>query len=499
MIDRQALEQALKAGSRPCFEHLPLASLVSAGEGQILLANDALAQLLERPQASLIGAAVAELVPPARRAELAAAMRSADETGSCAYETEVVRRDATRIPVQIAIGAVHDPAGRVQARMMYFDDKAQRIEAERQDVQLDTLIAVVNQLPAALFAVDAQGRYLVAEGGGFAPIGIRPGQLTGASAFEVFEGVPWVIDNLRRALSGHAYTGMGEAFGTIGEATVVPVRDHENQVTGAAGITLVVTERYRAMQQRERLIAQLREAVSMRERFLPIAAHELRTPLTALRLKLDLLVRNAQRQGPRVPAAWLLPRLGELERVAGRVGRLIDELLDVARLTTGRFTLECESTDLAQLAHAVTRRMRPAFERMGSRLSLAAEHPVLGCWDPLRIEHVLENLLSHALERGAHGGHVEVQIKSDASHAVVVVRDHGPDMPSDDQAPPSERFVRREPLESSGLGLRLYLTREIVHAHGGSIRFESLQGRGGALIATLPRGQAQESSAAETS
>ncbi len=227
------------------------------------------------------------------------------------------------------------------------------------------------------------------------------------------------------------------------------------------------------------LYAELRQALAARDEFLSVAAHELRTPITPIALQLGWALRSLDR-GDAATAR------SAVERVLANVRRttqVVDELLDVSRVVQERVVLDRQPMDLAAVARDVVERFRAA-ER--SRIALHVPEPVPGRWDRLRIEHVLENLLANALKFGADGP-VEVAVGRSGGIARVAVSDHGIGIAPEDQARIVERFARAVTMRHfGGLGLGLWLVRQLVEAHGGTVEVSSSPGRGSTFSVLLP-------------
>lgn len=246
-----------------------------------------------------------------------------------------------------------------------------------------------------------------------------------------------------------------------------------------------ITNRKRAEAERELLYRQALEAIRARDEFLSVASHELKTPLTSLRLQVELLLRSARRAAVRRPEQ-IQGKLEVAIRQVDRLARLVEELLDVSRIKTGRLALEPEEIDLVALVRDVVARFSNDAARAGSRLDLAAEGPVVGTWDRLRIEQVLTNLISNALKFGA-GRPVEVTIRSHGPLAEVEVRDHGIGIAPEDVERIFHRFERAVSARAyGGLGLGLYIARQLVEAHGGTIRVDSRPNEGARFTVELP-------------
>jgi PAS domain S-box-containing protein len=233
------------------------------------------------------------------------------------------------------------------------------------------------------------------------------------------------------------------------------------------------------------LYHEAQKAIGLRDGFLQVAAHELRTPVTALKLNAQALLARARRE-----EAWserTVARLAGLERGVSRLGMLVDELLDISRVTSGRLVLHPEEVDLAELLREVAERSRSEAGRAGCALRVLVPGPVVSRWDRLRLEQVLSNLLSNAFKYGA-GRPVEVALSASEARALLKVRDEGIGIDPAVHERIFERFERAvSDRHYGGLGTGLWMTREIVNAMGGCIRVESAPGQGATFTVELPR------------
>ncbi|MFP2925382.1 ATP-binding protein [Pyxidicoccus sp. 3LG] len=235
------------------------------------------------------------------------------------------------------------------------------------------------------------------------------------------------------------------------------------------------------IEHRKRVEKELLEALKLRDDFLSIAGHELKTPLAVLQLQVHSLQGLAEARGDAV----LKEKLARARRQTERLTVLTDELLDVARLSAGRLTLQREACDLSALVLDVVDRSAEAVARAECRLELLLAEDVKGQWDRTRLEQVVTNLLSNALKYGA-GRPVEVRVSGERGRARLTVRDSGIGIPLKDQARIFDRFERAVPAGNyGGLGLGLWISRQVVEAHGGIIRVESEPGKGATFIVEL--------------
>lgn len=226
------------------------------------------------------------------------------------------------------------------------------------------------------------------------------------------------------------------------------------------------------------------EALQLREEFLSIASHELRNPLNAVKIQLSGLARTASRRPEEVTAEWALARAGKALAQIERMERLMKELLDVTRLTAGRLTLELDDVDLYALVDGVIEQQRQVA--VGQEISLTAARGIVGRWDTMRLEQVVTNLVSNAVKYG-NGGPVSVVLSRDTDHVLLEVTDSGIGIAAEDCARIFDRFERAVSLKNhGGFGLGLWISRQIVEAHGGSIGVRSVLGSGSTFVVRLP-------------
>jgi len=235
-------------------------------------------------------------------------------------------------------------------------------------------------------------------------------------------------------------------------------------------------------------VAALEQAISARDEFLSIASHELKTPVTTLRLQVQSLLRTATRD-PRAILAerQIMNRLESIERSAEQLTTLIDRLLDITRVTTGRLHLTREPLDLVAIVRRVIDGMEATLRDAGCEVSVASPEHVVGEWDDDRIETIITNLLANAVKYGARRP-IEVQIDDGDDTVSMDVIDHGIGISQDDQARIFGRFERAVPERHyGGFGVGLWLSQQIVEAHGGTIAVHSTPGEGSTFTVTLPK------------
>jgi signal transduction histidine kinase len=223
------------------------------------------------------------------------------------------------------------------------------------------------------------------------------------------------------------------------------------------------------------------EAIRVRDEFLSVASHELSTPIAALQLMLQSLRR-------RTPSDESLDRVCQrAERQAKRLTHLIEELLSVSRIQSGRLDVRLEDVDLGQVLRDVVDRLEDAVTRSGSELSVRAPGPMTGRWDRPRLDQVVTNLVSNAIKFG-QGRPIRVDVDAQEDTATLIVVDQGMGIPPERLPFIFQRFERAVSSDVvGGLGLGLFIVKAIVGALGGTVHVESTPGQGSTFTVKLPR------------
>lgn len=242
-------------------------------------------------------------------------------------------------------------------------------------------------------------------------------------------------------------------------------------------------------------ITPLKEVERLKDHFLGLAAHELRAPLAVLKGFVTMLLTQTERFQGVALADWQREALVEIEHATGRLDRLTEELIEVARLQTGRLMLHRECLDLVPFCQRIMTRMKQSIDGQRHQLRFSTFPPALPHLmaeiDGERIEQVLTNILTNAIKYSPAGGQIEVMLQQRPEHqeALIRIRDQGIGIPQAEQALLFGRFVRASNGKTygiSGTGLGLYLCRELVEQHGGHIWFESTEGAGSTFFLCLP-------------
>ncbi len=371
------------------------------------------------------------------------------------------------------------------------------------------LNAIIEAIPDVVALYDAQGnlvrlnhagQQVLARNGAPPPLPGRPGEVIsptlGASCLPATFSLQRVLEGeTLEAVEGQiAHSPGQERFVSVSAA---PLRDQHGQVGGAVCILRDITRLHQSEQA-------LREANQQMSDFLSLASHELRTPLTSILGHFHLATRRLERLAARAepPTAfdaeattnrfvWLREALQRGEKQAKLMNRLVGDLLDVSRIQADRLALQPGTCDLAAIVREAVEAQQHTWPHRVIALCLPGEAPVTLLADGDRIGQVITNYLTNALKYSPEDQPVEVCLREESPQVRVLVRDHGPGVPTAEQERIWERFHRAPGIEVQdgsgvGLGLGLHISRTIIEQHHGQVGVESQPGQGSLFWFTLP-------------
>jgi PAS domain S-box-containing protein len=425
-------------------------------------------------------------------------LREAKERGRAEQEGWRLRKNGTRFWADVAITCLTDDQGNCLGYATITRDLTERrlAESERSRRREDVLrleerfrLLVESVEEYAIFMLDPHGIVTTWNIGAERIKGYPAGEVLGRhfSLFRTEEDIR--SDACERELFLAAQEGKFEEEGWRvrkdgsqfwANVVLTAIRDSAGKLIGFAKITRDLTQR-RVLEEERLQRARAEEAVRLREEFLLIASHELKTPLTTLQLDLGGIQHDLGGDRSRVSR-----KLERANRSVSRLSALVESLLSVSRLAQGKLTLAPASMDLAETVVQVVDGLREQAGKAGCELAVQAPEPVLGNWDRLRIEQVVVNLLANAIKYGA-GGAIEIDVRCADTCATIEVSDRGPGVAESDLVRIFQRFERASSIRHyGGLGLGLYVSREIVEAHAGSITASNRPGGGAMFAVRLP-------------
>ena len=469
---------------RDLLESAPDAIVTSDGTGRILLVNAQVEKLFGYRREELIGQQVELLLPAPLHT-----VHSMHRAGYVAdphtrpmgigLELYVRTRDGREVPVEISLSPLTSE-GELLVTAVIRDISARRAADAALRESEGRLRTVTTNAPVILFSLDSAGIVTLCEGQGLTSLGLAPGVVVGHPVTAIFHDDEAILDRVRQTLAGVDCAFVSQAGGVALDTSLVPLRDDSGEVRGVIGVATDVTERVRA-EAAER-------AVQARDAFLSIAAHELKTPLTSLRGFAQILLTYLN-GGAVVSPERIQRALLQIDGQSDKVNRLVDQLLDVTRLEGGRLTLDRQATNLTQLVHEV---VTAAQTQTSDHTLVIAAPPAAWAWvDALRLEQVLTNLVANAIKYSPAGGTITVSVAPNMADETMLlsVRDHGLGVAEEHRAHIFDRFYQAHASSfRSGLGLGLYVSREIMVLHGGQLTAEFPAEGGSLFLVRLPIG-----------
>lgn len=506
-------------------------------DGIILDWNRGAERLYGYSSEEIRGKSVDVLVPPGRFGETARILTSIEQGRPVSHhETVRWRKDGSLVDVSLSVSPVEDKAGKVIGATWISVDITERrraaeelrkardeleIRVEERTFELATaneelrrgiaererlvrevadfanmsyrrareLETVIRSLTDALLVFDTEGRIVDLNEAALKQAGLAKREEVPSQAFDYLrllnlrhpDGRQIAPNDLAltRALNGEVVTGREEvarnpqtgrdSYLLVSSA---PIRDREGGITG---VVQVMSD-----------ISRLKELDKLKDDFISVAAHELKTPVTIMKGYALALLRMTDTIPP--------PRRKMLEAInrgADRIDRIVNDLLEISRLQSGRLELTLERIDLLDLVQEVVGRF--ALTATKHRIEVVkAEHAIVRA-DANRIEQVLNNIIDNAVkyspEGGPSQGRIDVAVAVQDREAVFSVRDYGVGIPREKQGRIFERFYSAHvgtPYDFGGPAVGLHISKEIISRHGGRIWFESEEGKGSTFYFSLP-------------
>ncbi len=253
------------------------------------------------------------------------------------------------------------------------------------------------------------------------------------------------------------------------------------------GITIDITKQKSAEENLKRIAEEAHSAVQARDEFVSIASHELRTPLTSMKLQIQALKRSLERgDDEALSRERVLKTIEQSDRQIHRLTRLVEDMLDISRVNTGKLQIVPERIELRGLMRDALERLNPQIVEAGCQFKEILNSDRTVYWDRYRIEQVLINLVTNALRYG-DGKPVEISLEDKEGFVILRVKDQGQGIAPSNHGRIFQRFERAGTNNNAGgLGLGLYIVKQIVEMHHGSISVRSDLGRGSLFEILLP-------------
>jgi PAS domain S-box-containing protein len=505
---------------RAIVEHSSDVITILDGEGNWLYTSDAGTRITGYPKGLDPEGGIFSLLHPddyelaaATLHEVLSGERGPDEP----VELRIIAADGSVLHFEtVGVNMLAEPA--VRGVVLHARDVTERRRAEEElRIRTTQLAAVLGSIQLGVLVEDAT-RHVAIANDAFAQLfgsPVEPSAMVGADCAALSEQVKGLFSDpdgfgagIDRCIEGNAIVSeeIGLADGRVLERDYVPLLDDAGSLDGHVWLYRDVTDRIRVARERERLLEaerlarraieesqaalevqnrSLRELDGLKDQVVATVSHELRTPLTSIISFSELL--EDGHGGPLTADQGAF--VGTIRRNADRLLRVVNDLLLLARLESDTITLEPEPTDLLELATTVVAARRPAADEKGVTLAVEGAVDVSAFVDPVRIEQVIDNLVSNAVKFTPGGGTVTVRVSERDGVLRIEVIDTGIGIPASERDNLFERFFRASNARNeaiAGTGLGLSVCYAIVRLHSGQIDVETVEGEGSTFRVILP-------------
>jgi PAS domain S-box-containing protein len=407
-----------------------------------------------------------------------------------ANHTVLISRTGTEHLIDDSAAPIRDDRGHVRGAVLIFRDVSER---RRADEARQRLAAIIESSSDAVVGKDLDGLVTSWNRGAEEMFGYSAAEIIGRPVSILVpddhaDEEPAILERIRRGEKTEHYdTVRRHKNGRLIDVslTVSPIHDRSGRVIGASKIVRDITERKRLEHELRQLAADLSEANHRKDEFLATLAHELRNPLAPISNALHLI-------GTAGSGGHSLGQVRDMmQRQLGHLVRLVDDLLDVSRITRGKLELRKERLEVARVVESALETTRPVIEAAKHELTVVVPaQPLRVDGDLTRLAQVLSNLLSNAAKYTPAGGHIWLTVETVGDQVVIRVRDNGMGIPTAMLPRVFDMFTqgaRDTRLAEGGLGIGLTLVRRLVELHGGTVEAHSagLQ-RGSEFVVHLP-------------
>ena len=484
---RRRTEAALEEGRRfrGLFEQASIGQALLALDGRYLRVNRVYREMLGYSAAQLRAMDVFATTHPEDRERNRQLLAALVDGSLSHYELEKrhVRPDGRVIDVAVSASLARDPDGRPTHVLGLMQDITARKEAERElEASRQHLAEVLNSAPVTLFATDAAGVIVFAEGDGLTDaIGHGPEQVIGHSIFELYPSLltePGIAEAFSNPESLKQGGRLQVALGTAHlECRVRPIWNESGALTGFTGIATDVSDRVRA--EAAHLESQ------QKSRFLATMSHELRTPLNSVLGFSQLL--HSGGAGPLNPKQSRY--VANIMSSGAHLLQLINDVLDLSKVLAGRMEADIEDLPVGMAVRDTVAKMQPLVDAKGQALEVEVDETLRVAADRRHLDQVLLNLVSNAVKFTQAGGRLSISTRPGRDAVQLLVADDGIGIPPEHLESIFEEFTQVDSgmgRSREGTGLGLPLSRRLARGMGGDITVSSLPGVGSTFTLTLP-------------
>jgi PAS domain S-box-containing protein len=478
--EKQALLAAIVSSSRDAIISKTLKGIITSW-------NPSAERLFGYGEEYAVGQHISLIIPPERIHEEAYIINEITHGNRIEhFETIRKRKDGGRIPISLSISPIFDKSGTVIGASKIARDISHQKEASEKKSVLAAIVgssddAIISKTLAGIItswnaAAEKLFGYTEAEAIGQHISLIIPEERLEEETYiigEISKGNKVAhFETIRRAKDG-TYIPLS--------ITVSPVINDQGIIIGASKIARDISESIAVQKEREQLYNQIEELSKRKDEFIAMATHELKTPITTLSGFLQILKMRLQ------PNDESFPFIEKSLKQVDKLGALINDLLDISKIQSGKLKLNYKEIEIV----SVVRDVLESFEHVNTHsLILEAPHEVKISGDKIRLEQVITNLITNAIKYSPEGGNILIKIiEQDGPSICITIQDEGIGINPNHLNQLFEPFYRvaDERFNISGLGLGLYITKDIIDRHHGIISVESELGKGSTFKIILPK------------
>lgn len=454
--------------------------------GSIVHWNPAAEKLFGYTQAEIAGKNIDIIIPDRLKSEDDHVFDRVKNNHKIAhFKTVRLSKDKKEIPVSLTVSAIKDLDGRVIGVVKIYRDLSMQQYAEEKQAML---AAIIESSGDAIISKSLDGYVTSWNAGAQQIFGYTESEVIGRPISflippsHIFEE-DIIITNIRKGIKV-------EHLETIRIAkdgreipvsiTVSPIKNKEGVIIGASKIARDISKSKRAEEDNAKLYAEIRDLNTKKDEFIGLASHELKTPLTSMKGFLQILERSQTIEANKV---FIYKALRQLNKISG----LVTDLLDVSKIQAGKLHLNYETLDFMSLLHDCIELVQ--FANDSHRIDVKSNFLILPIQaDEQRIEQVIVNLLSNAIKYSPTADLVEINVRKNDTELIVGIKDFGFGISKDIYEHVFSRFYRAENVAShiSGLGIGLFLSKEIIERHQGKMWIDSELGQGSEFFFSLP-------------
>jgi len=497
VAERRRAEEALRESEgrlHAIYDNSSIGIALNALDGRYVQVNQAFEQIFGYTQEELRGKTFEDITFEDERGISRAFVQEMLEGKRRDYQVEkrYCHKDGRVVWARTSAALVRDEAGQPRFLAAVVEDITARKQAEEAFERLTRQYeSILNSAGEGIYGVDLEGKITFINPAAQKMLGWKAEEIIGRVSHALThhtraDGTPYPIDECPIYASYHdleIHQSDHEVFWKK-DGTSFPVEYISTPIRDAQGVVVGAVVLFKDITLRKQVEEELNLALQMKTDFVSFATHQLRTPLAGIKWLLELALKQ---EGLPEDAVSLIQ---DARSSAQRLVEMVNDMLGITRLESGKVKLEPRPTNLSELTQEVLKDVGSQIEKKAQRLSLREESGLpLVCVDSQMFRQVILNLVSNAMKYTPSGGEIDIQLGQENGRVRWQIRDTGIGIPEKNQSRLFEKFFRADnvyKVETEGTGLGLYLARFIVERSGGQLKFKSEEGRGSTFYFTIP-------------